>query len=106
VSTAGLTAHVFFGTLGFGMAIAFDLLLVAVARSQRIDSIRVLLVSGAVNGAIVQRRTRRITSVVQDSGGRLAADVERLLSGARPVGAIVSAAAMFAIIGVTIAKPA
>lgn len=34
-----LTAHIFFATLGFGLAIAFELVLVAVGRSGRLDAI-------------------------------------------------------------------
>ncbi len=35
-----LTAHIFFATLGFGMAIALELMLVAAGRSGQIDGIR------------------------------------------------------------------
>lgn len=39
--SAWLVVHVFFGTLGFGMAIAFDIVLVAIARSRRTEVVRV-----------------------------------------------------------------
>lgn len=42
-----LTAHIFFATLGFGMAIAFELLLVSVGRSGRIDAIRAAYVAAS-----------------------------------------------------------
>ncbi len=145
-----LAAHVFFGTLGFGVAIAFDLLLVAVARTRQLDVIgatyRVvrrympvvgvsfllaiaiggwiaverheslasrwlliaygwLIITGTTNGVAIQRRTRRILSAIESSGGTMTPQLDGMLSRAWPLGATVAAIAMFAIIAVMIAKP-
>jgi uncharacterized membrane protein len=151
VNVAGLAAHVFFGTAAFGLLIAFDLVSVAIARSRRIETIRIvyeavrkyapltgvsfllaillgfyiaaqrhypltskwllisygwIIAAGAVNGAIVQRRARNILSAIESSNGAMTASLDRVLSRTMPIGAIVGAIAMFAIIGVMIAKPA
>lgn len=132
------------------MGIAFDLLLVAIARTGRIETIRVaytaaqrytpivgasfllaillgvyvaierhesltskwllisyawLLIAGAVNGAVVQRRSRRILAAIDASGNTMTADLKKILDSATPVGAIVTVLAMLAIIGLMTAKP-
>jgi uncharacterized membrane protein len=150
MTNAGLAAHIFFGTLGFGVVIAFDLLLIAIARSRRLDVIQAtyrtarrylpliglsfllaillgfgiaaarhesfisrwllityawLIVAGAANGIAIQRRTQRVLAEIETSHGAMTPDLERMLSRAWPIGATVSAIAMFAILAVMIAKP-
>jgi uncharacterized membrane protein len=147
---AGLIAHIFFGTLGFGVGIGFDLLLVAVARTGRLETIRVtytaarryapvagaafllaivlgfylaverhesltsrwllvtyvwLLIAGAVNAVVVQRRGRRILAALEAAGNSMTPELKRILDSATPIGAIVNAVAMLAIIGLMTAKP-
>jgi uncharacterized membrane protein len=45
--TIGLTFHVFFATLAFGMSIAFELLMVGVTRTGRIDAVRAVFGAAA-----------------------------------------------------------
>lgn len=64
-----------------------------------------IIVAAGVNGSVVQRRTQRILSAIDASGGAMTASLDRLLSAAMPIGAITGAIAMLAIIAVMIAKP-
>jgi hypothetical protein len=51
--TIGLIFHVFLGTLAFGMAIAFELLMVGVARSGEIDAVRAVFGTALRLGPII-----------------------------------------------------
>ncbi|HTX57104.1 MAG TPA: DUF2269 family protein [Candidatus Acidoferrales bacterium] len=142
-----LTAHVFFATLGFGMAIAFELLLVAVARSQHVDAIRtaysvaaryrpliglslllaillgfylamaggysltapwllvsyaMIVVGGLTFGAFIQRRTRRILSLVADSDAAMSEELRSVTASVTPLAAVVLLIVMFVILGAMI----
>jgi uncharacterized membrane protein len=145
--TIGLTFHVFLATLAFGMSIAFELLMVGVARSGRIDAVRAvfgtatrlrpiigisfivaillgfylaiaerislsapwllvsyacLIIAGACYGAIAQRRTRRILSLLAGSGEKVSDELTKAMSSATPLVAVIMTLAMFLIIGAMI----
>jgi uncharacterized membrane protein len=145
--TIGLTFHVFLATLAFGMSIAFELLMVGVARSGQIDAVRAVfgaatrlrpiigisfivaillgfylaigeqislvtpwllvtyacfIVAGACYGAIAQRRTRKILSLLAGSGETMTDELAKAMSSATPLVAIILTLAMFLIIGAMI----
>lgn len=139
-----LIFHIFLATLAFGMAIAFELVLVAVTRTQRVEAIKtayeaanryrpiigislllavalgfymavtdgysltagwllttygLLIVMGLVFGAFIQRRARRVLSLVASSNGTMTDELTKAAAGATPLAAIILLVIMFLIIG-------